>query len=148
VRTREKFFLQMRICALFGAKKFRFLRFMVCLHVKGREGIEPVRGKGSIFRNFVRMSLMDGTLLVFYYNILIMIKLYSYYGLLILCLKKLLMRVISMTGFVISVFFFFFLNNNRITVHSFVRVIVSSHRRSFFRSSAIDFAKIYPKHLQ
>jgi len=54
---------------LFGAKNFRFFEFFVC-HTD-RE-VEPVRtgGKrGSIFRNFVRTSVMDDPLIVFKFNL-------------------------------------------------------------------------------
>jgi len=40
-------------------------KFMVCPHGQGREGVELVsdkRGRGSIFRDFVRTSFMDGPL--------------------------------------------------------------------------------------
>jgi len=46
--------LQMRASALFGAKNLRFLKFMGC--PDGRQ----TRRKGSILRNFVRTSFMDG----------------------------------------------------------------------------------------
>jgi len=62
----------MRTSALFGAKTFDFSKFMVCPHGQGGEGgrkrgVEPVQtfcgqgGRGgSIFRDFVRTSFMDG----------------------------------------------------------------------------------------
>jgi len=54
----------MRTSALFGAKNIGFSNFMVCPHRQGRREGELVRlfcwQRGSIFRDFVRTSFMDG----------------------------------------------------------------------------------------
>jgi len=61
--------LQMRTSTLFGAKKLRIFRNIRCVHMDKGE-VEVVRtfcgqgGRGSIFRDSVRMSVMDGPLLL------------------------------------------------------------------------------------
>jgi len=55
----------MRMSALFGAKKFGILKIHV-VSARTRRGVEPVQTfggqEGSIFRDFVRTSFMDGPL--------------------------------------------------------------------------------------
>jgi len=59
----------MRTSALFGAKIFGFFEIYGVSAVRTNKGIGPVRifceqcGSGSIFRDFVRTSFMDGPLL-------------------------------------------------------------------------------------
>jgi len=52
----------MRTSALFGAKTFGFFKFMTCPYGQKEREVEPVwtRGEGSIFRDFVRTSFIDG----------------------------------------------------------------------------------------
>jgi len=57
----------MRMSALFSEKKMDFLKLMVCPHEQGGGGwasadILRTRGEGSIFRDFVRTSFMEGPL--------------------------------------------------------------------------------------
>jgi len=60
----DKGALQMRASALFGAKNFDILRFMVYPHGQGGRRVEPVRTfcrqrwEGSIFRDFVWTSFI------------------------------------------------------------------------------------------
>jgi len=63
-------FLQMQTFCFLGAKTSDFLKLMVCLQGQGEERrVEPVRtfankgDRGSVFRDFVRTSFMDGPLL-------------------------------------------------------------------------------------
>jgi len=48
----------MRTSTLFGAKNFGFFEIMVCPHGQGGKEVEPVRTRGSIFRDFLRTSFM------------------------------------------------------------------------------------------
>jgi len=55
----------MRISALFGAKNPVFSEFMVCPHRQKGRGLSQCghfsdKGEGSLFRDFVRTSFMDG----------------------------------------------------------------------------------------
>jgi len=53
----------MLTCALFDAKNIGFVE-IYGVSTRTGEGIKPVRttGRGSIFRDFVRTSFMDGSL--------------------------------------------------------------------------------------
>jgi len=55
--------LQMRTFTRFRAKNFGFFKFMVS---PNWEGVQPVRTRGSILRDFVRTSFMHGSLCVFF----------------------------------------------------------------------------------
>jgi len=55
------FRFQMRTSAQFGAKNSNFSKFILCPHEQ--------RGRGSIFRDFVRTSFMNGPLRLFYFFI-------------------------------------------------------------------------------
>jgi len=57
-RTREVF--QMRTSTLYGAKIFGF--FEIYGVSAWTRGIEPVRTRGFIFRDFMRTSFMEGLL--------------------------------------------------------------------------------------
>jgi len=48
----------MQTSALLGAKKFGFLKFIVCPHGQGR-GVESVRTRNRV-QFFMRTSFMDG----------------------------------------------------------------------------------------
>jgi len=53
----------MRTFALFCAKKLWIFQNLCCVDTKGGEpphGHSADKGRGSIFRNFVRTSFMDG----------------------------------------------------------------------------------------
>jgi len=57
---RTRGILQMRTSALFGAKNFRFLKFMVCPDGQGDQcGHLRTRGRGHFFRDFMQTSFMD-----------------------------------------------------------------------------------------
>jgi len=62
----------MRMSALFEAKNSDFLKFLVCPHGQGLSYYGQA-GRGSIFRDFVRKSFMDGLLIdiceIYYYFI-------------------------------------------------------------------------------
>jgi len=62
LRTREEGVLQMRTSALFGAKTFEFFEiYGVSARIRGRGFVQCGQGV-SIFRDFVRMSFMDGNI--------------------------------------------------------------------------------------
>jgi len=68
-KRREGKILQMRKSALFGVKNFEFFEiYGVSARTRGEGGLSHCGhfadngGRGSIFRNFVRTSFMDGLL--------------------------------------------------------------------------------------
>jgi len=73
LRTRGEGFCRWRFfrCgrpSFLAQKSLDFSKFMLCLHGQGEKGVEPgqtfcVQGEGSIFRDFVRTSFMEGPLL-------------------------------------------------------------------------------------